>query len=37
MMNQFWAVGRLVAQPEAKESENGKKYMNFDYSSAKKL
>lgn len=28
-MNQFWAVGRLVAQPEAKESENGKKYMNF--------
>ena len=28
-MNQFWGVGRLVAQPEAKESENGKKYMNF--------
>lgn len=29
MMNQFWGVGRLVAQPEVKESENGKKYMNF--------
>jgi single-strand DNA-binding protein len=29
MMNQFWGVGRLVAQPEAKESENGKKYLNF--------
>lgn len=28
-MNQFWGVGRLVAQPEAKESENGKKYLNF--------
>lgn len=29
MMNQFWGVGRLVAQPEVKESENGKKYLNF--------
>lgn len=28
-MNQFWGVGRLVAQPEAKESENGAKYLNF--------
>ena len=28
-MNNFWGVGRLVAQPEIKESENGKKYMNF--------
>ena len=28
-MNQFFGVGRLVAQPEAKESENGKKYLNF--------
>ena len=24
MMNQFFGVGRLVAQPEVKESENGK-------------
>lgn len=29
MMNQFFGVGRLVAQPEVKESENGKKYANF--------
>ena len=29
MMNQFFGVGRLVAQPEVKESENGKKYTNF--------
>ena len=29
MMNQFFGVGRLVAQPEIKESENGKKYTNF--------
>lgn len=29
MMNQFLGVGRLVAQPEVKESENGKKYTNF--------
>ena len=28
-MNQFWGVGRLVAEPEMKESENGKKYLNF--------
>ena len=28
-MNNFWGVGRLVAQPEIKESGNGKKYMNF--------
>ena len=28
-MNQFWGVGRLVAQPEVKESENGSKYLNF--------
>ena len=28
-MNQFFGVGRLVAQPEVKESENGKKYTNF--------
>ena len=29
MMNQFFGVGRLVAQPEVKESENVKKYTNF--------
>ena len=29
MMNQFFGVGRLVAQPEVKEYENGKKYTNF--------
>ena len=29
MMNQFWGVGRLVQEPEVKESENGKKYLNF--------
>lgn len=28
-MNNFWGVGRLVAEPEMKESENGKKYLNF--------
>jgi len=31
MMNQFFGVGRLVAQPEVKESENGKKYTNFTF------
>ena len=29
MMNNFFGVGRLVADPEVKESENGKKYSNF--------
>ena len=29
MMNQFWGVGRLVAKPEVKESENGNKYTNY--------
>ena len=29
MMNQFWGVGRLVAKPEVKESENGNKYANY--------
>ena len=29
MMNQFWGVGRLVAEPEKKTSENGKSYLNF--------
>jgi len=29
MMNQFWGVGRLVAKPETKTSENGKSYLNF--------
>jgi len=28
-MNQFWGVGRLVAKPETKTSENGKSYLNF--------
>ena len=28
-MNQFVGVGRLVAKPEVKESENGKKYINY--------
>ena len=29
MLNQFVGVGRLVAKPEVKESENGKKYINY--------
>lgn len=29
MINQFVGVGRLVAKPELKESENGAKYLNF--------
>ena len=29
MMNQFVGVGRLVAKPEVKTSENGKSYANF--------
>lgn len=29
MLNQFVGVGRLVATPESKTSENGKKYSNF--------
>lgn len=29
MMNNFFGVGRLVADSEVKESENGKKYSNF--------
>ena len=29
MMNNLFGVGRLVADPEVKESENGKKYSNF--------
>lgn len=28
-MNQFFGVGRLVAQPEKKTSEDGKTYSNF--------
>ena len=28
-MNNFWGVGRLVARPELKESENGNKYVNY--------
>ena len=29
MVNTFFGLGRLVAQPEVKESENGNKYMNM--------
>ena len=29
MMNNFFGVGRLVADPEVKETDNGKKYSNI--------